>query len=211
MNNKQAFIILAKPPILGQVGNSLTEDFSEEQRLKIYTSYLDETIDYFNTSKATDLIISCEEDYQEALFKIHFPKLKSFKVINGNLGERLEGLTHYALSYFDYRRVFISIQEFTFIDEEILQRWGRVLDRNSHSIVLIPYQDNLGVIGLNFPFSRIYEDIVWQKTNVIKQLQDNIKNLHIKSTLVEDTVFITEKNKVLMEHYPETRALLDIL
>jgi len=204
MNNKQAYILLAKPPVLGQVGHSLPGKISEEQRLEIYSSYLSETISYFNTLPNIDLIISCEERYQEVLLQNHFPQLKLSKVISGDLGDRLEELAHYALSYLEYKQVFITSQEFIFVSEENLHRWGRVLDRTSHSIILVPYENNLGIVGLNFPFTGLYEDVVWQKANVIKQLQGNIKNLHIKSTIIEEDVFSAE----LSQNYPETTQLM---
>ncbi len=210
MINKQALILFVKPPILGQVGNSLLGDFSEEQRLELYTTYLNETISYFNKLTTVDLIVSCEERFQEVLLQQHFSQLKVSKVTSGDWGDKLEELAHHALSYLEYKQVFISIQEFTFIDEETLHRWGRTLDRTSHSIVLIPRDHALGIVGLNFPFTNLYEDIVWQKANVIKQLQTNISNLHIKSSLIKEDVFSTTNSSVLEKHYPKTAQLLAV-
>lgn len=205
MISKQAFILFAKAPILGQVGNSLPGNFSDEQRLAIYTSYLKETINYFNSLENIDLILSCEENYQEVLLRNTFPELELIKTAGGDMGEKLEALAHHALSYLEYDHVFLALQEFTFIDEEILNRWGKTLNRISHSVILVAHETDLGLIGLNFPFTGIYEDIVWQKSDVIKQLQRNIKDLHIKSTLLKEDIFSAPENNA---HYSHTTELL---
>lgn len=171
---KTAIVLFVSTPLLGQAGISI--ESNAEKALRLYSVYIEELLAQFRDQKAIDIYFCCEEKYQSVLISNHFSPPKNCLVYSGNLGQRLKEITYYCGDYQGYNYIYMCPQEFTFITPAIIDQYNKKLARIRRSVLLDSTNEAyIDLIGLNFPFHAIFEDIIWQKDDVISQIKDNLK------------------------------------
>jgi len=175
---KTAFVLFADTPLLGQAGMRFQGIFNDHDRLKLYTTFI-EDFDKNCKSQNIDLWLTCQEVFQDNLLLQHFPNIKGTKVASGSMNERISTLTNHFLTYQNYELVVFIFDVFTFIGKDILTKISPHFRLTKRGVMLLRDEDSkqLEALALSFPFIRIFEGIIWNKDDVYKdikrQCQDN--------------------------------------
>ena len=206
---KIAFVLFVSTPLAGQAGLSLNKD--PEKALRIYSIYIEELLSQFNSSNV-DILFSCEEKFQAVMISNHFARVKNCLIYPGTWGKRMTEITHYCGDYQDYDFIFIAPQEFSLITPEIINTYVKRLERTKRAVLLTsPDHQSLDLIGLNFPFQTIYQDIIWQKTDIFSQFKANLRNQGIPCIAVSEKLVLhntSEELPQLASAFPRTCAIL---
>ena len=207
---KAAVVLFISTPLLGQAGISIEKDV--ELALQLYTTYVEELLSLFNGHPTIDVLFSCEEKFQSVLISNHFVRSKNCLVYSGSLGKKLAEITHYCGDYQDYDFIFICPKEFTLITPALIESYIKRLQRTKRSVLVVSNnQQSLDLIGLNFPFQTIYQDIIWQKDDVVGQIKTNLKHQSIPCISVTSEIVWRTKaqySEQMSSAYPKTCAIL---
>ncbi len=207
---KTAIILFVSTPLLGQAGLSLEPN--AEQALRLYSIYIEELLAQFRDQKMFDIYFCCEEKYQAVLISNHFSPPKNCLVYSGNLGQRMKEITHYCGDYQGYNFIYICPQEFTFVTPTVINDYNKKLSRTRRSVLLDSSSDAyIDVIGLNFPFHAIFEDIIWQKDDIVSQIKDNLKQQAIPCIRQSSELVLranAQYSEQMSSAYPRTCAIL---
>lgn len=185
MAEKSAIILFAQAPLPEQAGTELISFFSAKKCLELYSTYVEESAQFFQHHHF-DFWLTCEESYQETLLLHNFPTVQGCKVAQGNMNERLFILTNHFLNYEEYKNIIFLFHSFTFLNQEVLESVVQAFRRTSRSVV--PLTENgkkLNALAVGFPFSHLYEDMVWEKDEQIKLFKKNCKDAEIPCRLLE--------------------------
>lgn len=207
---KAALVLFISTPILGQAGISIEKD--ADKALPLYTTYVEELLSLFNSQTSIDILFSCEEKFQSLLISNHFVRSKKCLVYNGSLGRKMTEITHYCGDYQGYDFTFMCPKEFTLITPELIEGYIKLLQRTKRSVLMVSHdQQSLDLIGLNFPFQTIYQDIIWQKDDVVGQIKTNLKHQSIPCISLLGEIVLRTKTQYSTEmssKYPRTYAIL---
>lgn len=207
---KIAVVLFVSTPLLGQAGLSVEDN--QEKALQLYSVYIEELLSLFSTHPEINVFFCCEEKFQAVMVSNHFARIKNCLVYSGNWGKRLAEITHYCGDYQDYDFIFLCPQEFTLITPTDIANHLKTLQRNKRSVLLISHdQKTLDVIAVNFPFQNIYQDIIWQKDNVIEQIKANLHQQSIPCTTITKEIVLHSSNQDVQEltsFFPRTCAIL---
>lgn len=207
---KTAIILFVSTPLLGQAGISIESD--PEKALRLYSIYIEELLAQFRDQKTLDIYFCCEEKYQSVLISNHFSPPKNCLTYSGNLGQRMKEVTYYCGDYQGYNFIYICPQEFTLVTPAIITDYNKKLSRTRRSVLLestnAAYID---LIGLNFPFHAIFDDIIWQKDDVVSQIKDNLKHQSIPCIRQSSELVLrtnAQYSDQMSSSYPRTCAIL---
>lgn len=193
---KTAIVLFADTPLLEQAGMSLKNTFSASTRLRLYTDYINDSISYFNKLNV-DFWLTCEESFQETLLEQHFPEIKGCRVVNGDMEKKLTTLTDYFLNVQEYDYMTFLFQPFTFFWEEQKALVEKSFRRTARSVVLLTDESSttLHSLSVSFPFSKLYEDIIWERANRYKQIKDHCEDVGIpcKRLKISNAIFTAEE------------------
>jgi len=208
---KTAVVLFADTPLLEQAGLSLKNDFSATARLRLYSDYINDSISYFKNQQI-DFWLTCEEVFQETLLEQHFPEVTGCRIVSGGMEKKLTTLTDYFLNLKEYKYVTFLFQPFSFFWPELKTQVEQAFRRTARSVVLLTADDSFALHGLtvSFPFSKLFEDIVWEKNDRYKQIKEHCQDVAIpcKRLKVSDMNLLpvdsisSELGKELAHHYP---------
>lgn len=210
---KTAIVLFASTPLLGQAGISI--EANPEKALALYSMYIKELLAQFHGQIGMDIYFCCEEKYQAALISNHFTPPRDCLVYGGNIGNRMKEITYYCGDYQGYNFIYICPQEFTLVTADQIRSYNKQLSRTRRSILIdSPDKAQLDLIGLNFPFHAIFEDIIWQKDDVVSQIKDNLKQQNIPCIKQSSKLVLRTKaqySEQMSSTYPRTCAILKSL
>lgn len=210
MAQKVAIVLFAQAPLLEQAGINLLPYFSAEKCFSLYEKYIEESAQNWE-QESTHFWLTCEEAFQETLLLHAFPTVHGCKVAQGDMSEKMVALTNYFLTYEEYQCVIFLFQPFTFISKTILAKIDQAFRRTSRSVLLLTSNNKqLDALAVSFPFSRLYEDIVWEKEDMIAQFKEHCKDAEIpcRSDVISDmvitnpTIISDEQKLELQKSYP---------
>lgn len=209
-SQKIAIVLFADTPLLGQAGLQLQNTFSPHTSEKLYVHYIEELQKNSKEAKA-DLWFTCEETFQESLLLQHFPNVTGCKIASGDMSAKMKLLTDYFLTYQNYEYVVFLLRSFIFIDTNSINQLSQQFRLTRRGVVLLTdtHTNQLEALGISFPFTRVYEDVIWTKDQVQLELKAQCKTygipckiLSIEKLALGDLNKKTENDQIAPS-YPE--------
>lgn len=179
-NGKIALILFADIPLPGQAGQKLSAFFNEHQRADLYTSYITDTTSHLKKENV-EIWLTCNELFQENILLQEFPFVNGTKVVTGNMSEKMRELTHYFLTYQEYSYIIFAFHSFTFFETDLLRKIDQLFRLTKRGIIMLNDEasKHLAGLALSFPFESIYEDTVWERDQVQKDLKAHCQDYGI--------------------------------
>ncbi|MBI4836540.1 MAG: hypothetical protein HY817_04755 [Candidatus Abawacabacteria bacterium] len=196
MNN--AIVLFAPPPLLGQAGTELLDHFPADKCLLLFHRYIEESVAYFSHHDS-DFWLTCTELHQEMLLLQSFPTVAGIQVANGDMTKRLTDLTNYFLNYKEYQSVTFFLQSFTFLFTATQAKLAQAFRRTSRSVALLTDNDSdqLAAISVSFPFSELYQDIVWEKESLAQQIKSHCKDSDIPCRIIDSNALLISNPQII--------------
>ena len=163
--NKNALIIMAKAPDPENVKTRLATDLSDEERLKLYTRLLKDTIWKLRAIPEVDTFINYAPKEGEGYFSRI--GLEIFPQSKGDLGERMYDAIKHVLDM-EYGKAVLVGVDIPDLSDSIIEDAFHMLSIND--VVFGPARDGgYYLVGLNEPIKELFVDIEWSTANTLKQ------------------------------------------
>jgi len=179
MKNQNALIIFAKSPEAANVKTRLSGHLDDDERLKLYTSMLDGTVERLKAISKADTLICYDGD--EGYFRKF--GLRTFPQADGDLGERM----HRAMKeLFDegYSKVVLVGVDIPGLSQPIISSAFKLL--SEHDAVFGPATDGgYYLVGLKAPAEEIFTGIEWSTNTTLRQTLAKAKDAGLKMTITD--------------------------
>ena len=179
MKNKYALIIFAKSPETGNVKTRLAGRLDDAERLKLYASMLDGTIEKLRTISKADTLVCYDGDEK------YFAKfgLRTFPQSEGDLGERMH-LAMKGLFEEGYLKVVLVGVDIPGLTPRIVLNAFNLL--SDSDAVFGPATDGgYYLVGLKSPNKKIFVDIEWSTNTTLKQTLAKAKEAGLKISITD--------------------------
>lgn len=180
---KNALVVMAKRPILGQTKTRLTPPLSLEQATELYACFLQDTLDLARqVPNVTRFIAYAPLDAQEYFAQLA-PDFALVPQIGNNLGERLDYVLTHCLRN-GFARVVIMDSDSPTLPAHYVTRAFDAL--NTADVVLGPCDDGgYYLIGAKRPQPRLVREVKMSTPNVLRDTLAIAREENLRVTLTE--------------------------
>lgn len=182
---KKAFIVFLRIPVSGKVKTRLQKDLGSERTLRIYKSFISDTLKMSDGLKGVDKFLGCfptvEEPYVQRLVKKH--RLRAFPQRGKDLGEKFINAFHNCFNE-GYRRVVIIGSDSPTVPLAHIRQAFKELDR--YDFVLGPCTDGgYYLVGAKERIPEMaFRGIPWDSPEVLNTTLDKLSNGRVRLSLL---------------------------
>ncbi len=165
MKNRDALIVFAKSPRSGNVKTRLEGHLPEEERISLYTSLLESTVEKLRAIPDADTFISYSPPEESGYFSKF--GLATFAQSEGDLGERMHKAME-GLFADGYARVVLVGVDIPGLSASIIRKAFELL--SGVDVVFGPARDGgYYLVGLRAPKGEIFSNIEWSTDTTLRQ------------------------------------------
>lgn len=198
MKNENALIIFAKAPMGGNVKTRLAGHLPKADRLRLYTSLLESTIEKLRDIPGIDTFISYAPPEESGFFERF--GLKMFSQTEGDIGRRMHNALGRVLEEGYGRAVLVGVDIPALSASIVRKAFGLLSDSD---VVFGPAQDGgYYLVGLRAPAEEIFADIGWSTETTLKQSVEKAEEAGLGVAFV-DTLSDIDRPEDLERFLPE--------
>ncbi|NIO07734.1 MAG: DUF2064 domain-containing protein [Deltaproteobacteria bacterium] len=183
-SDSQALVVMAKPPIPGEVKTRLCPPFSFAEAAEFYECLLQDTVGKLEGFASAELWIAYTSEGEDYFQSVYRQRVKMIPQRGVDLGQRMH---HIFVDLFSlgYRRVVVLGSDIPCLALSTVEQTFHLLSRHEHDLALGPARDGgYYLIGLKEPEARIFQGITWSHPSVLFDTLKRAESLGLRPVSV---------------------------